>query len=285
MIGLLHVAAIGAALVTHPGHLYVSTENSDGSVHAVYRYPMTNGIPSSQPDGVVGSLMAGAPTAIDVGSDGSLYLEDAQGIKVFAPSNPTGQPVRFVPLYTWFALAHDAAGDVFVSTGTGALFAYPPNSSTTSQPLATIPTNGNAVGGLAVGPDGDLYVMSSALNVFANPTTNPTLLRTACVPHSEFGVALSADGRVYVATPAGVARYPSSVQGCPAPPPEAFFKTGGIGIGVAVSGGYLYAATNAFPKATDFVDVFDVSDPKKPPVATITEPVQAEFILAIAVGP
>lgn len=282
--GLFQAALLGAAL-SHPGHLYISASNSNGGVEGVYSYRMTNGIPSTQPEGMVGSVLAGAPFALDVGSDGSLYLEDAQGVKVFAPSNLTGPPVRFMPLYAWFELAHDAAGDLFASTSIGSVLAYPPNATAISQPLAMTPGNPFGVQGLAVSPSGDLYDLTSPLDVYANPTTNPTVIRTACIRHEGFGLAISADGGLYVSTGTGVARYPASVQGCPAPQPGAFFRTGGIGIGVVVAGGYLYAAASAFPNAPDFVDVFDVSDPRRPTLATITEPTLGQHINGIAVGP
>ena len=151
------------------GRLYVPDEGSN----TVYEYtpPVSS---SSVPVGVAPDVAQPLGVAFD--SSARLYVgESRAGIQVYAP------PYALAPLFTVdtflppvFALALDAAGRLYAAPFDGSvprnrIYAYDPPLSAASTVGDSIVQGLTNVKGIAIGPDGRLYVADSAAILVYDP--------------------------------------------------------------------------------------------------------------------
>jgi hypothetical protein len=88
-------ALAGAPAHAKTQHMYVS----EGSAHAVLRFPMQGGIPAERPDGIITGL--NDPRGVSIGPDHRLYVVDraARRLAIYAPMPGTGsKPVKVLPI-------------------------------------------------------------------------------------------------------------------------------------------------------------------------------------------
>lgn len=248
---------------THPRHLVFSSVYPSGRI---YNYTLVNHLPRSKPDAFIDGFYSLSGVAVGPGGDvyASVNGRGVNGarIRVFSP-RASGHAAYERSLYIGRVYAThikiDANGYLFVLVNQNLVYVYPPGARTPDTPVEVImPPFGSRglILGMALDEAGSLYVNTqSAIYVYVNPTTNPTLVQTITPTLQErawfYGIAVS-DGEIYISfTPidGGAGRYaalPSNGNGQVTPDWE--FKTLGCrgytwaAYGIVVRDRYLYQA-------------------------------------------
>lgn len=267
-----------------PGHLYVV----DLFGNTVYRFRLNNGIPSGTPQNAITGLSG--PNSVVVGPDGDLYVSDRQGVKVFAPgASGNALPLRIVPATYVARLAVDASGYLYAGAwGAPPLIAvYAPGAGGVDQPIQTIVAPGQESRvpdlGIALDAQGDLYASvdsgpstAPSIVVYANPTSNPVVIRQPCAAQrfAYFeSLAIGPGAHLYASRGNSVSVFKDTVDACPARPHESFSGSQpSISAirGIAVSATHLYVGDFLNRTLnTGTVFVFDVSGNPHRPVALL----------------
>jgi hypothetical protein len=300
------------------GHLYVSfSGDSDGPIA---RYPIVDGVPGADPDLTYPANLAGV---FGVDTDGTLYAEEAGTypyyfhIAVFRSNSnklarriiPHPQPYQTYPTsvigragFVYLAFEQNTSArrqlgrsqPVFPCAFFG-IAVYGPKAHDLAPYLTCFATTFGAMeNGISLGPDGNLYSLSRtpsnepAVDVYENPSTRPTLLRTMYGDSfaGASGIANDDAGHMYVPATHGRDRAFIGVYGDtdsgPDKPARAFDfrepQTRG-NANVAVDDRYVYVST------VGEVLVFDkLARGYARPVATLLLP-KINFSPAIAIGP
>lgn len=160
---------------------------------------------------------------------------------------------------------------------------------------ATPTTNSNALW-MALDAGGNLYVPAYGpsedriIDVYANPTTNPTIVRTLSGPSLAGTLAVADDGQgnLYATATNGtndekqsyVATYPDSANGNVKPIHKLFYASGSVQGNVAVDDRYLYVG------GYEAVFVFDkTASGHAKPIATLSFPTANHYDPSVAIGP
>jgi hypothetical protein len=301
------------------GHLYVSL-SGDAGHGPIERYPIVDGAPAVDPDLAYPANLGGA---FGVDSDGTLYAqEDGKypyyfHMAVFGPNSnriarriiPHPQPYQTYPTsvigragFVYLAFEQNTSAQRRFGRGQPAfpcaffgIAVYGPKAHDLAPYLTCFATTFGAVAnGISLGPDGNLYSLSStpsgepAVDVYGNLASSPTLLRTMYGDSfaGASGIANDDEGHLYVAATAGRDRAFIGVYGDtgsgPDKPARAFDfrepQTWG-NANAAVDDRYVYVST------VGEVLVFDkLARGYARPVATLLLP-KINFSPAIAIGP
>jgi len=218
-------------------HLYFG----DSDTGHVYQLPLINGIPSQHPSNSLAIVNVQTWGALAVGPDGSVYtgyfLLESHLIKyfvdVYAPGASGHDPPARTIEVTNIGISDlwvDQLGYLYVSgwsnnTG-GAVDIFAPGASGLDSPVQIVhmPNRTDFTGGIATDSVGDLYVTSAEYHVkqiyvFANPITDPTLVRTFCTHRSAADVAVDDRGDEFVVP--NEYRLPPGAIEIPVMPPDA----------------------------------------------------------------
>jgi hypothetical protein len=166
----------GAIVADAGGNVYVRREaNGALSNFAVFWNNTTIPGPGCPP----GATRDFVPTSIITGPDGAYYMGHLNGLPILAGSSsvwrmePGGTPEPYFTGFTWIiSLAFDANGNLYVlqfsdgplTSNTGSLVRVAPDGTKT-----TVVTGLQRPGGVAVGPDGGVYVSMIQGKNFRSP--------------------------------------------------------------------------------------------------------------------
>lgn len=217
----------GPRALAVPRHAYVG----DIGANAVFRYPIIKGKLAAQPD----SAVTGVDYQVSVvGIDGTVYVNRrTRGgqVAAYAPgATGNAKPTRILeaPVGSVVngAMAVDSSSYLYVplfhANHTQDIAVYAPGASGRAHPVAVVSHNAGAA--MAVDQGGNLYVSYDGVQVYANPRTSPTLVRSICFRYAtaSFGGMALTQKADYILkqTSAGVrsvAAFSQNANGCPAP--------------------------------------------------------------------
>lgn len=280
------------------GHLYVSAPLS----HAVYRFPLVNGLPSQPPDATISGLTIPLGIATDVA--GTLFVADDHVIKVFN-NDAQGQPRLIRSLSTSFQTEEITVtrnGYMIVTANNGYLAIYRATASGNQPPIATLAPSGGQIYALASDANNTVYVTIlyfvgiEAYPRLAPPPRHGTLHMAPArtiqpVRPYDFYYGLTVHNgqlftRIQTQNPApGVqyAVYPSNGNG-PIAPTRIIATTAcrppyqGIAYGILISNDLLYQACDT-PIG---VFVYNSDARRAVPIGSVTGPFQGPSYLAFA---
>lgn len=240
------------------GHLYVAngTVCCEGGPGPILRYPIARGRIAREPD--LRFWGVGLPIATD--SAGSLYARHGRTVEVFPLGSTTPQRIIALPFGAATAMTIDPNGFLYVAyLSSGGprrpgpdndymgVWIYAPNANGNTKPIQHIRL-GDFVNGLALDSSGNLFLsleLSWAVQVYANPTTAPALVRAITGGlRSPLGIAI-VDGELYVLnnSPGNdyVTSYPDTASGGVKPDRTLLLPTKeGDGPGITAFGKHLF---------------------------------------------
>jgi hypothetical protein len=233
-------------------HAYVGDDFAD----SVFRYPLVNGTLAGQPDSSITGLVHYMSSTVY--GDGSVYVLTAYAggptvVSVYAPG-ATGNATPIRTLSIGLALAWiivlDAQGYLYVGgahiDGTEYALVYAPGAGGGDPPVASVQAVWD-VSGLAIDKAGNLIIDWNGAQVYANPTSNPVMIRRICFPVVySGGIAASSKGMYILARHRAIVLN-IDANGCPAP--RHTFISGGLSypVGATVEGGSLFVVNGVAP--------------------------------------
>jgi hypothetical protein len=296
------------------GHLYVSTAGYGGFTGPLARYRLTNGVPATKPDLTYPDTLLGQ---FSVDRSGRLYGirfgPDRNGgllhVLVFPPNSAraTRSLTPSQPYNSFFPGIVGAEGYIYLAGGqtspntetncaSNFILVYAPAARrqepwTTCAP-ATATTYFNALW-MTLDAGENLYVPAydahsgRVVDVYADPTTNPTIVRTLSGPSlaGTLAVADDGEGNLYATATNGdkqsyVATYSDSANGNVKPLRRLFYSGAQYQANVAVDDRYLYVG------GYEAVFVFDkTASGHAKPMATLPFPAANYYDPSVAIGP
>ena len=217
--GLSYISASAAAArrpaTSQPVYLYVPVPGGIG------RYPIVNGVLASEPVSVLDVTPSGVSGMAD-GADGSLYVEHSVSlgkrhsqtvVSQYAPgAQGNATPTREFTLtgFTYGTIAVDQKGYVYTETlygGNCCVEVYAP----TAHGRKATPINSFVDFGYFFNVDaaGNVYVSSDnwGVDIWATPSSNPTMVRQICLDYQAAGVAAGESGYTFVGVEPRVRRH------------------------------------------------------------------------------
>jgi hypothetical protein len=275
------------------GHVYVGDQVGTGDLN---QYPVVNGVMQTTPSGTISN--AYAPIAL---SNGELYALSSNAstflINVYAVPSLTLERSLDIPscgapgTASIPAIAIAPTGNLYVLyecgiVGEGQLYgvlAYPPGAGGDQQPVQNIQIclgYTDSAWGLAVGHQGQLYVANTGLNeiqVFADPETNPKIVRTITLGYSPYQIAVDRSAGEFYVNPiyqAPIYAYPEMAHGS-AQPQREIVASNNVGEGgMTILGPYLFATGGGVAQ------LYKRRNGNQTPIATITD----RFADSVAAG-
>ena len=258
------IPAVFSFLPSGPGLRTASLIITDSADNAAGAIPLSavslSAWANVDPGTVAASLTTGLTTPAAAVADpaGDLFVADAAGAVVELPAGKTTTATIGSGFTSPSALAFDANGDLFVAdSGIPAVFEIPNVGTTaafaagTQSTLigATLPVSGETLkdpSGLAVGPDGTLYIADTgnARVVAFNPQTGYGGLTAANAGSglvSPKGLAIDASGDIYVADSGAPGVFIFSAVGVESTVGAVTGVTEPVGVAVDASGSVLIA--------------------------------------------
>ena len=239
--------AMGADGTIYALHGTTTYNPKDGRITGAFHLATQN------PDGFFTdvAVLGSQPTGVAVGSDGRIYVADylAGSVTAYAPGNQySATTVASIP---------DVAG-IAISGTSGRIYLTTVDYTDADQPsgqLVILSSTGTQIGqpvdlagpsaGVAVGPDGDVYVtgLLGGLAIYDDSGVLQTSISAGGLPGTFYGVAVGADGTAYISNRGSSSDSITVVN--PADPTNVRQFTGVTAPwGVVVSNGIVYASSS-----------------------------------------
>jgi hypothetical protein len=279
----------------------------------VYQFPLIGGIPAQTPSTILNVPYHDMWGAFAVGSDGSVYLSRYdQSFQYFVDVYPPGAsgnqpPARTVAVTNVdiYGLWVDRLGYLYADGWRygvgGRVDIYAPGASEPDPPvqIISLPLPNDFPLAMVTDQQGSLYVSSSAqstaIYVYQNPISHPSLIRQFCAHVDAYSVALDTLGDTYIAPnqyrPGANISIPVLGPGdnsCPSSPIRRIYIPGAsimtVG-GLAISGSLLYAAMRTTNPRQFNIYTLDARRNAQQPLSVINMKNFGQYGFFIGLGP
>ena len=218
-------ASSGAARVaTHAHHRQSPTLHvyvADSKAGMLDRFPVVDGVLAATPDATL--EIPQDSLGIGVAANGTMYVGASAKHEILAyaaGAQGTAHPFLTIPVpVAPIEVAVDPSGYIFtratLTNGLSRIYGYAPSGIEASE------IGLQQASSLAFDPQGNLYAgFDDGFNVYATPETAPTLIRSACRRQGRSaigGLAISQDGRIFMARQRYLTRARDTLSSCPFP--------------------------------------------------------------------